>query len=244
MLKEHQDAMGALYWDYYHGNAGSMTVERGDGLMEAEAVSAAHYFSTCEQWSESERKGLELARGRVLDVGCGAGRHSLYLQEQGHEVIAIDESPLAIEVCRLRGVRDARMMTFAQAAYRLRGIDTVVMFGNNFGLFGGFKSARRKLSHLRRSTSPGARIIAQCTDPYATTNPVHLRYHESNRRRGRVSGQLRLRVHYKDRISPWFDYLLPSQDEVNSILDGAGWTLSSVLDLSGGRYIAVIERVD
>jgi len=63
------------------------------------------YFSTFEEWWLIEKKAMEFVKGKVLDIGCGAGRHSIYLQEKGFDVTGIDISPLAVKVCRLRGLK-------------------------------------------------------------------------------------------------------------------------------------------
>jgi 2-polyprenyl-3-methyl-5-hydroxy-6-metoxy-1,4-benzoquinol methylase len=63
------------------------------------------YFLEYEDWPVFERKAIESVKGRVLDIGCGAGRHSLYLQKKGLNVLGIDSSPLAIKICKLIGVK-------------------------------------------------------------------------------------------------------------------------------------------
>ena len=41
-----------------------------------------------------------LVRGPVLDVGCGTGELSLFLARNGHEVLGIDLSPMAVRQAR------------------------------------------------------------------------------------------------------------------------------------------------
>ena len=117
------------------------------------------------------------------------------------------------------------------------------MFGNNFGLFGSPTKARRLLRRLRPLTG---RIVAASNDPSATDDPVHLAYHERNRRRGRMPGQLRLRVRYRDLTGPWFDYLIVSPDEMGAIVEGTQWRIRRLLQdgrsYSGtGYYVAILE---
>lgn len=91
-------------------------------------------------------------------------------------------------------------------------------------------------------TTDKACIIAQTLDPYDTKNHDHLEYHRFNRARGRMSGQIRLRVRYKKYVTDWFDYLLVSKDEMHEILDGTGWKAMSFIDSEGPLYIAIIEK--
>ena len=188
---------------------------------------------------------MRLVHGvRALGVGCGAGRVSLYLQRKGLTVTAIDNSPLAIRVCRTRGVKDVRVLAIEQIG-RLAGapFDTVVMLGNNFGLFGGFEKARRLLRQLHRLTSPDAVLLAESLNPYGTRVAAHRRYQRRNRARGRMGGQIRIRPRFREVKGPWFDYLLASPGEMTAILVGTGWRLRKILRSGGGSvYVAVIGK--
>ncbi len=98
------------------------------------------------------------ARGRVLDIGCGAGRHALYLQKRGFEVVAIDISPLAVDVCRRRGVNDVRLMSITEADSNLGPFDTILMMGANFGLFANGRSACCAAFTDSRRRTPGSSL--------------------------------------------------------------------------------------
>lgn len=244
-LTRAQDAHGQAMLDHLAGKPAYEIVERDDGFIAPSGGPAA-YFAPPGKWPACERQAMRLVRGRVLDVGAGAGRVALHLQERGHEVLAIDISPGAIEVCRRRGVRDARVLPFAQVDRRLGVFDSIVLFGNNFGLFGSFRRARWLLRRLKAVTPERARIIAQTTDVYATNDPLHRSYHRLNRGRERMSGQLRIRVHYRRHVTPWFDYLIVSPKELVKILEGTGWRLERKLTCSPANqvYVAVIEKED
>jgi hypothetical protein len=115
--------------------------------------------------------------------------------------------------------------------------------GNNFGLFGSFNQTRHLLGKFHRFTSPHARIIAGSNEVYQTDNPDHLAYHTWNRQRGRMAGQIRLRVRFQKIKGPWFDYLIVSKEEMIQLLDGAGWRVSRFIatpDIT--YYIAIIEK--
>ena len=241
-LGEREDAVGALMLAYLEGAPRAREiVERDDGFVEA-TEGPATYFAPFRRWPAHQRRAMRFVRGRVLDVGAGAGRVALHLQERGHDVVTIDVSPLAIDVCRRRGVRDARVLAFEDVDGALAPIDTVVMFGNNFGLFGGAAKARRILRRLHRVVADGGRIVAESRDVYETDDPDHLAYQARNRARGRMSGQLRLRVRYRGYRTPWFDYLIASPAEVEELVAETGWRVDQLLRGESGMYTVVIEK--
>jgi len=182
--------------------------------------------------------------GRVLDVGCGAGRVGLELQHRSHEVVGIDLSPLAVEVSRRRGVRDVRELPITRVNRELGLFDTIVMFGNNFGLMGSRRRAPWLLRRFRSLTNDDARILAESVNPYTTDNPEHLAYHARNRKRGRMGGQLRIRIRHGSYATPWFDYLLVSPEEMAELAAGTGWELRRVIDEGEHVYVGVLERAD
>jgi SAM-dependent methyltransferase len=241
MLKDSQDAFGHGMLDYYHGARTSLVIERDDGYFEPD-VGLQIYFAEYRDWHSNERKAMRYVRERVLDIGCGAGRHSLYLQQKGLDVVGTDNSPLAVEVCRLRGLRDVRSVPVTRIGPKLGTFDTVLMLGNNFGLFGSPDRAKRLLKRLYGMTSRRGRIIAQSNDPYRTGSPDHLEYHEKNRQRGRMAGQIRLRVRYRKYVTPWWDLLLVSKEEMAGILDGTGWRADVCLETEAGPYTAILEK--
>lgn len=226
------DAFGQMLLD----GADSEIVERDDGFV---STAMLVYFAPVRRWGAVERRALRWVRGRVLDVGVGAGRVALELQERSREVVAIDVSQGAVQVARRRGVRDVRLLALEDVDESLGQFDTLVMFGNNFGLFGSRAKARRLLRQLRPFVR---RIVATSNDPSKTDDPVHLAYHERNRKRGRLPGQLRLRIRYRDLIGPWFEYLIVSPDEMAEIVEGTGWEIRHLIRDEDSVYVAVLEH--
>jgi SAM-dependent methyltransferase len=177
----------------------------------------------------------------VLDVGAGAGRASLAVQERGQDVVALDVSPGAVEVCRRRGVKQVFCGTVAELAAAGPGpFDGVLMLGNNLGLVGSPQRAPHVLAALGGVLRPGGVIVGACIDPYQTGRPVHLAYHERNRRAGRMPGQVTIRIRYQRLATNWFDLLWMSLTELDQIAAAAGWGVTGALP--GAEYRAVLAR--
>lgn len=240
-MRDDQDAFGHEMFDFHHGADITEIIERDDGFLSTSA-GPAMYFSSYEEWPAIERRAMDFVAGNVLDIGCGPGRHALYLQEQGFNVLATDISPHAIEVCKLRGIRRAKALSITQISASLGTFDTILMLGNNFGLLANQQRARWLLRRFAGMTSVKARIIAGSADPYNTSDPLHLAYHQSNRERGRMPGQVRLRVRYRCYKSPWIDYLMVSKEEMEQLLTGTGWRVSRFLEWDKPSYVAIIDK--
>ena len=241
MWQDHQDAFGHEIHDHFTSQGGFEIIERDDGFFST-SPGPQLYFLEHADWPACEQQAMAYVRGRVLDLGCGAGRHALYLQAQGLEVLGIDVSPLAIQVCQARGLREARVLSITQLSRRLGRFDTLLMLGNNFALVGNPKRARWLLRRFYHMTSPDSRIIAETRDPYQTNLPEHLDYHRRNREQGKMSGAARIRVRYKRFVSPWIDFLMLSKEELQTLLASTGWHVREFLDGPQGIYVAIIEK--
>jgi len=239
-MTKHTDAFGQSLWDAHREGSAWHIIEREDGMVEP--IDAAVYLRPPTRWGKHERRALRLVRNRVLDIGCGAARHALFLQERGLRVLGIDASPLAIKTARARGLKHTRVLPIQKITPRLGTFDTILMLGNNFGLFGNVRQTRILLRRFHALTSADARIIAESNDIYRTTNSIHLAYQRCNRRRGRMSGQIRFRIRYDHMATPYFDYLMVSPEEMRKMVNGTGWHVAQVLASPGSTYIAVLEK--
>jgi SAM-dependent methyltransferase len=227
-LDEAHDAYGQLLLAHFEGRESHEIMERDDGFIYAGDPSA--YFAPYGKWPRTEKRALRFVRGRVLDVGCGAGRAALVLQEKGLEVVAIDESPLAIEVARRRGVRDARVLALADVDQALGAFDTVLIPRNNMGLAGLGKAGRRLLRRLHRLTTERARIVTDSVDP-SRLEPEH-----------RATASRRIRVRYRNHASPWFRYVMLPAHDFAPLVAGSGWRVERILDDGSPRYGVVLEK--
>lgn len=235
------DAFGVALRDYLRDGEGFMLTERDDGDVRPSG-GPEMYFAPYEEWTDREQTAVERVRGRVLDVGCGAGRHALHLQAKDHEVVGIDTSPGALAVCRERGVERVERCDVADADSLDGAFDTVLMLGNNFGLVGSRDRAPTVLGALDAVTASDAIILAESMDPRDTDDEFHLAYHERNRERGRLPGRVRIRVRYKRHATDWFDYLHVSPEEMREVVEPTAWTVTEVVDGEDAGFVGVLEK--
>lgn len=239
-MRSDQDAYGHAMYDYARGKGGQEIVEYDDGFIFSTG-GPAFYFAEFRKWSAAERKAMRSVAGRVLDVGCGAGRVAIHLQERGRDVLGIDNSPLAVRVSRRRGLKQVRVLSISEIDGSLGTFDTILMMCNNFGLVGSRAGARRLLRKFHRITSDRGRILAS-TDPRHGRSPHHA-YHQRNRSQGRMPGQIRGRIRYRTYATPWADFLLVSRAEMRSLARGTGWRVQRFVDAPDEPlYVAILEK--
>jgi SAM-dependent methyltransferase len=231
-----EDAYGAILLAALEGRDAAEVMEREDGAVWA--GDGSDYLDPPRKWPATERRMLRFARGRVLDVGCAAGRVALALQERGREVVAIDESPLAVEVARRRGVRDARALALVDVDARLGSFDTVLIVRNNFGL-GGPDGARELLERIAAITTPRGRLITDSVDPY--------RIDDAAIRAGTAAGGTgvfgqRLRVRHGRYTSPWFYYVMTSPETFAALVEGSPFQVERIIDDGSPRYGVVLGK--
>lgn len=208
-----------------------------------------NYFSDYKNWSPTEKKAIKYANGKCLDIGCGAGRVLLYLKRKSIPALGIDTSPLAIKVCKLRGLTNVRIMGINDiSGLKPQIFDSIILFGRNFGLFQDLKTARVLLKMLYGMTSKTGLIIAETRDPYVTKNKIHLAYLHHNKRLNKLPGQQRIRLRYLQYSSGWYDYLYVSKAEMKKVISGSGWKIRRFIESPRfkevGTYFVILEKIN
>ena len=161
-LSPNNDPMGAAIRDYQSkGKASRLRVL--SSMFDEDEMPVAHLFRTFNQVPRLEQKALSMAKGRVLDIGAGAGCHALALQERGLEVKAIDISPLSCEVMKERGVKDAECVNLFDP--QLQGkYDTLLLLMNGTGIAGKLNRLSMLLNRLKELLAEGGQILIDSSD--------------------------------------------------------------------------------
>jgi SAM-dependent methyltransferase len=155
------DLFGQAILDFQTNNAPEDLVTE-TNISEADAMSVAYLFRTYNEMPKLEKKALQLAKGKILDVGCGAGSHSLYLQAKGFDVTAIDISENAIKACQLRGIKNAR--THHLLALHDEKFDTILLLMNGTGIFRTLAETSQFLQKLKSLLTPNGQILIDSSD--------------------------------------------------------------------------------
>lgn len=200
------------------------------------------YVEKYKYWPKYLKKTIKYARGRVLDIGCRDNRYPVYLQGKGLNVVVIHNSPNAIKEYKQSGLRDARVISVNQIDSDLGVFDTILILGESFGELRSYEGVRQLLEKLEKITSPKARIIADTVDVYDRSKSVHLTDFEFHRREGGMGGELRVRDRLRERFTPWYDYLMVSEEQMENILKGTGWKVKKYIREDSPVYAVIIEK--
>ena len=157
-----KDLMGRAIWDYfYQENPEDLQTET--SISELDDLPVSYLFRNYKEMNALEKKALDLSFGKVLDVGAGAGSHSLYLQnDKKLEVLALDISPKSIEICKARGVENAVCEDFLK--FSEGKFDTILLLMNGTGIFQSLKNVDQYLQKLKNLISENGQILIDSTD--------------------------------------------------------------------------------
>ena len=156
-----KDILGKALLDYQSGNY-SEDIKTYSSLDEEDIIPIPYLFRDFKKMPPLEQKALNLCKGSILDIGCGAGSHSLYLQKKGYPVTALDQSPGAIETCKQRGIEQTVLQDIQD--FELQKYDTLLMLMNGIGIVGKLKNIDRFFSHLKSLLQPKGQILLDSSD--------------------------------------------------------------------------------
>ena len=196
------DPMGAAIYDYHKtGKADTLVVR--SSMFDDDEIPVADLFRTFRDMPRLEQIALEMAQGRILDVGAGSGCHSLELLKMGKEDVAIDISPLSVNVMLERGV-PARQVNFYDPAFEDR-FDTVLMLMNGTGIIGNLDNIGQFFERLKALLQPEGCVLIDSSD-------LRYLFEEED---GSIMidladeyyGQLDYQMQYKDVVGEPFDWI-------------------------------------
>ena len=206
-------------------------------MFEEDEIPLTTLFRSYEDMPEIERKALDMAKGRILDVGAGAGCHSLVLQERGMDVTAIDISPLSVETMKERGVKKVLELDF----FTLEGqYDTILMLMNGIGIVGTLDRMPEFFKQLDKMLAPEGQVLCDSSDisyVFETEDgiiemPDDMSYY----------GEHSFQMQYKDTIGEPFDWLYIDADTLKQKAGRYGYAVEVVTEGEHYDYLARITK--
>ena len=155
-----KDLFGQALLDYYY-NKDAEDIITSTNISDDDALPVLYLFRSFEKMPKLEQKALQLCKGNVLDVGCGAGSHSLYLNEKGCNIKAIDISKGAVEVSKLRGLKHVELKALLNESEKF---DTILLLMNGTGIFQELSQLSKYLNHLKSLLNPKGQILIDSSD--------------------------------------------------------------------------------
>ena len=231
------DVLGKALTDFYRGDRNGI-LEAITDLGEAEELPTAHFFRGISEMPDLERRALDLSRGNILDVGCGAGSHCLELQGRGMDCTGLDLSAGAIAVASERGVLKTVQADIRE--YETGVFDTILLLMNGAGLAGSLQELGAFLAHLKKMLAAGGQILMDSSD---------LQYLYDHDPDGGIwvpadrayYGELTYRWRYRGHTSAAFPWLFVDFDSLRRVAAREGLSCVQVLEGPHYDYLAKLQ---
>jgi SAM-dependent methyltransferase len=230
-----KDLMGQAIWDYYHQNSPE-NIQTETSISELDDLPIDYLFRGYKEMNSLERTALDLASGKVLDIGAGAGSHSLYLQnERKWDVTALDISPKSIEVCQKRGVQKAIVQNILDVSNEK--FDTILLLMNGTGIFESLSKIDLYLEKLKSLLKDNGQILID------GTNILYM-YEEEDGSfcipADEYYGELDYVVHYKGDQEEPIKWLYLDFDTLANAATNNGFDIELILE-EGDSYLAKLS---
>jgi len=228
------DVFGKAIADFYHSHH-EENIRTFSSLDEEDVLPVAYLFRDYGAMPVLEKAAIKACKGSVLDIGCGAGSHSLYLASKGHKVTALDVSPGAIDICRERGIKEVILSDF----WSCQGgkFDTLLLLMNGIGLVGKLSKLDNFFKKIKDLLNPGGQVLFDSSDiiyMFEKTEdggylvPSNTGYY----------GEVRFVMHYKELKSDPFDWLYVDFNTISKAAQFHGFQCDLVRKGSHYNYLA------
>jgi len=228
-----KDLFGKAILDFQTNNSPEDIVTE-TNISEADEMEVAYLFRSFDQMPKLEQEALQLSKGKILDIGCGAGSHSLHLQENSFNVTAIDISENAIKACQLRGLKNAKVQNLLDIENEK--FDTILLLMNGTGIFGTLNETSKYLQKLKSLLNPNGQILIDSSDIIYMFDedddgsylvPANQYY-----------GELTFTISYKNETETAFPWLYLDYNTLQNVAHANGFNCELVIEGNHFDYLA------
>ena len=228
-----KDLMGQAIWDYYYDNSPE-NLQTETSISELDDLPIDYLFRSFKKMNPLEQKALELTKGKALDIGSGAGSHSLFLQnEKNLEVTALDISPKSIEISKIRGVQNAicaNILDFNP----IKKFDTILLLMNGIGLCGTIENLKTFLKKAEELLNEDGRLVFDSSDT------IYMYEHDILPER--YYGEVECAYSYKNLKTDYFKWLYIDQDKLREVAQELGWEMKVLFEDNHYQYLVELKK--
>jgi hypothetical protein len=223
MIKKEQDPMGQAISNFFH-QQDETPVRVTTNITFEEELPVPYLFRSYNEMPLLEQKAMDLVKGTVLDVGAGAGAHSVYLKEQNFKVTSIDVSELSCDVMKARGLENvscSNIWTFTPQVY-----DTVLFMMNGIGLVKTLKGLEAFFEHLKKYVAVNGQVLLDSSDlKYLFEEEDGAYWVDLN---ADYYGELQYNLEYKDVVAEPFFWLFVDFNKLKMAAEKCNWQVELI----------------
>ena len=235
MFNKHNDIFGQAGIDYLNAEDSKKKIKVWCDAAKMDYIPVHYCFRDYSQMPAIEQKALSLCRGKVLDVGACMGAHSLYLQNMGFDVTALEISPLSCEVMKRRGILKVVNENFLTRETDTR-YDTIIFLMNGAGMAGKIEQLPNFFEQLRKHLNPGGAVLMDSTDlRYLYTDEdgaMHINLND------KYYGELIYRISYNNFKGEKFPWLFIDEDLLAYHAEKNGFAFTKIMNGTHFDYLA------
>lgn len=226
------DVYGKAILDYYKGK--DVRLSTFSSIAGKDELPVKHLFRNFNEMPLIEQTALQSCQGKILDLGCGAGSHSLILQERHFDVTAIDISRAAVETCKLRGVKNASQQDF----WQLKGqkYDSIIALMNGTGICGSLANLSNFLIHLKSLLNPKGQILIDSSDLIYMFEDEDGNFDVPNEEK--YFGEVEFYFEYNSQRSSTFDWLYIDYSKLEIFANEVGFNCEFICEGTHYDYLA------
>lgn len=232
------DLFGKAILDYQTNNSPENIITE-TTISEPDEMDVAYLFRNYKNMPKLEQKALQLAKGKILDIGCGAGSHALYLQNQKFDVIAVDISENAIKACKLRGIENAININFLELENQT--FDTILLLMNGTGIFETLAKTSIYLQKLKSLVTPNGQILIESSDIIYMFDQDEDGAYEVPA--DNYYGQLTFTIKYKGETEKPFSWLYLDFNTLQNAANANGLNCELIAEGEHFDYLARLTRI-
>ncbi|NPA36348.1 MAG: methyltransferase domain-containing protein [Chlorobi bacterium] len=233
-----KDPIGNAIMDYMNGIRNENITVSSD-ISEDDFIPVQYLFRTFSEMPEIEQKALLLCKGRTLDIGAGSGSHSLFLQEKGIDITALDISKLACKCCKIRGIKKVKNKDFFDLSFNEK-YDTLLMLMNGIGFTGTLAGLDKFLTYARSLLTSGGQILLDSSDIryMFEDEDEETQFEIFNSPMAPYYGEIEYIMTYKNIDGEPFKWLFIDPDTLKTIAENQGFKLKLLHKGNNNDFLA------